>query len=165
MLLTSWLGFQRGASRRTPPGRRPARRRLRPTLERLEGLTLLANYTAATVSDLIADINAANQGGGANTITLTAPTTSPYVLTGSVNNNTDGGNSLPVIAANDNLTIVGNGDTIEGGLDTYGSQYEARPFDVAIGASLALQNLTLQDFWSSCTFPEKSAHATCRMRR
>ena len=67
---------------------------------------------AATVSDLIADINAANTAGGANTITLTAPTTSPYVLT-AVNNTTDGATGLPVIAANDNLTIVGNGDTIE----------------------------------------------------
>ena len=48
-----------------------------------------ASYTAASVSALIADINAANTAGGANTITLTAPTTSPYVLT-AVNNSTDG---------------------------------------------------------------------------
>ena len=47
-------------------------------LEQLEGRALLPNYTAPTVSALIADINAANTAGGANTITLTAPTTSPY---------------------------------------------------------------------------------------
>ena len=47
----------------------------------------LASFTAATVSALIADINAANTAGGANTITLTAATTAPYVLT-AVNNTT-----------------------------------------------------------------------------
>ena len=60
--------------------------------------------------DLINDINAANAAGGSNTITLVAGTT--FTLT-AVDNTTDGsGNGLPVIAANDNLTIQGNGDTI-----------------------------------------------------
>ena len=78
MLLPSRLGFLRGANRQTPPGRHPALRRgtsrrgLRPTLERLEDLTLLTSYTAATVSDLIADIKASNQAGGSNTIALVA---------------------------------------------------------------------------------------------
>ena len=85
----------------------------RLVLEPLEDRALLASYSAASVSALIADINAANTAGGANTITLTAATTAPYVLT-AVNNSTDGRDTgLPVIAANDNLTIVGNGDTIE----------------------------------------------------
>jgi hypothetical protein len=115
----------------------------RLTLERLEDRTLPSSFTAATVSDLIADINAANAAGGSNTITLTAPTTSPYVLT-RVDNSTDGPTGLPVISgggkkgAADNLTIVGNGDTIDGG-------HVARLFDVAGGASLTLQNLTLQN--------------------
>jgi hypothetical protein len=56
---------------------------------------------AATASDLLADINAVNKGGGANTIILTAPTTSPYELA----------TSLPTIKKS--VTIVGNGDTIE----------------------------------------------------
>jgi hypothetical protein len=111
----------------------------------MSGLSL----TAATVPDLIADINSANAAGGANTITLTAKTTSPYVLT-RVNNSTYGttgpglldSNGLPIIAANDNLTIVGNGDTIERGTLSVYSTF--RLFAVAGGASLTLQNLKLQ---------------------
>jgi len=102
---------------------------------------LPSNYSAASVSDLIADITAANTTGGSNTITLTAPTTSPYVLT-AVNNTTNGATGLPVIAANDNLTIVGNGDTIE--RSTVSGTAAFRLVDVAAGASLTLQNLTLQ---------------------
>jgi hypothetical protein len=103
-------------------------------LEQLEDRALPSNFTALTVSDVIADINAANKVGGTNTITLTAPTSSPYRST-AVNNFTDGANGMPVIAVKDMLTIVGNGDTIEGGV---------RCFDVAKGASLTLENLTLQ---------------------
>ena len=110
-------------------------------MEPLEARALLASYTAAGVSDLIADITAANTNGGANTITLTAATTAPYVLT-AVNNTTDGATGLPVIAANDNLTIVGNGDTIE--RSTVSGTAAFRLFDVAAGASLTLQSLTLQ---------------------
>ena len=90
--------------------------RHRLALEHLEDRSLPSSYSAATVSALIADINAANTAGGVNTITLTAPTTSPYVLTPSTTPPTGTNrseNGLPIIAANDNLTIVGNGDTIE----------------------------------------------------
>jgi hypothetical protein len=126
---------------------RPARRAgPRLSLEQLEDRSLPSNFTAATASDLIADINAANAAGGSNTITLVAPTTSPYVLT-AVDNTTDvspnpGGNGLPVIAANDSLTIVGNGDTIA--RSTAVGTPLLRLLDVAAGASLTLQNLTLQ---------------------
>jgi hypothetical protein len=122
----------------------------------LEGRALPSTWYAATGSDLIADIKAANTAGGANTIVLTAPTTSPYVLT-AVNNTTDGATGLPVISgggtisgkgkkgtvtvAADNLTIVGNGDAIERG--TASGTPAFRLFDVAKGASLTLQNLTL----------------------
>jgi hypothetical protein len=115
-------------------------------LEKLEERTLPSSYTAASVSALIADINAANKAGGSNTITLTAPTTSPYVLT-KVDNSTDGPTGLPVISgggnkgAADNLTIVGNGDTVE--RESSGTP-NFRLFDVASGGSLTLQNLTLQ---------------------
>lgn len=104
---------------------------------------MLSAYTAATAADLIADIYAANTRGGTNTITLTAPTTSPYVLT-AVNNTTDGATGTPEISggtrklAADNLTIVGNGDTVERGTGT-----AFRLFDVATGGSLTLENLTL----------------------
>src|SRR5437879_1172893 len=111
-----WLHklWQRGlrqpaARRRTRP---PATRRRRPRLaiEQLEDRTVPSNFTAGTVADLIADINASNTGGGSNTITLVAGTT--FTLT-AVDNTTDGATGLPVIAANDSLTIVGNGDTIQ----------------------------------------------------
>src|SRR5262249_58871788 len=68
-----------------------------------------SSYTASTVSDLIADVTAANAAGGANTVTLVAGTT--FTLT-AVDNTTDGATGLPVIAAKDNLTIIGNGDVI-----------------------------------------------------
>jgi len=70
-----WRGRFR-SSRHTKAPASP-RRSMRPRLEQLEDRTLPSSYTAATVSDLIADINAANAAGGTNTITLTAPTASP----------------------------------------------------------------------------------------
>jgi hypothetical protein len=97
-----WLGTPR--ARRLPIRRpRPRKRDWRPLLEVLEDRSLPSSYTAATVSDLVADINASNTSGGSNTITLTAPTTSPYVLT-AVDNTTDGATGLPVIASGDTLT-------------------------------------------------------------
>jgi hypothetical protein len=144
MSLSSWLSgtFSHSHTRR---GQRlnPASRskKARFSLEPLEARALLASYTAAGVSDLIADITAANANGGTNTITLTAATTAPYVLT-TVNNTTDGATGQPVIAANDNLTVVGAGDTIE--RSTAVGTPAFRLFDVAAGASLTLQSLTLQ---------------------
>jgi hypothetical protein len=104
------------ARRPHPPAAR--RRRTRLSVRQLECRNLLTNYTAAYVSDLIADINASNQSGGSNTITLTAPTADTYVLADT--------QVLPQIAANDNLTIVGQGDTIDGN--------GVGVFDVARGA-------------------------------
>jgi hypothetical protein len=109
-------------------------------LEQLEDRTLLSSFFAATASDLIADINAANAAGGTNTITLAKKTT--FTLT-QVNNTTDGPTGLPVIASGDNLTIVGNGDTIE--RSTASGTPDFRLFDVASSASLTLNNLTLQN--------------------
>jgi hypothetical protein len=106
----------------------------------LEDRTLPSSYTAATVSDLIADINAANQGGGANTITLAAGTT--FTLK-RVDNTTDGATGLPVIAAGDQLTLLGNGDTVQRSGASGAPAF--RLFDVASGASLTLENLTLQN--------------------
>jgi hypothetical protein len=144
-LLQALASFTSSASRTNRRGRRapPTRgisRRWRPTFETLEGRTVLSAYTAATAADLIADINAANNQGGTNTITLTAPTTSPYVLT-AVNNTTDYGNGLPKIAKKDNLTIIGNGDAIE----RSNGPTPFRLLDVALGASLTLENLTLEN--------------------
>jgi fibronectin-binding autotransporter adhesin len=141
--LTKWLNSLAASwksrffrSRRPQP--RPARRGTRLVLEHLEDRRLLTSFSAASVSALIADINAANTAGGSNTISLTAPTTSHYVLT-AVDNTTHGPTGLPVIAANDNLTILGNGDTIERSANA-----GFRLLGVAAGGSLTLQNLTLQ---------------------
>jgi hypothetical protein len=106
----------------------------------MEDRTLPSTFNAATVSDLIADINAANAAGGTNTITLSAPTNNPYVLT-AVDNTADGATGLPVIAKKNNLTIIANGDTIEREM----SAPYFRLFDVAGGASLTLENVTLQN--------------------
>jgi hypothetical protein len=108
----------------------------------MEDRSLPSTFSAASVADLIADINAANKTNGSNTIYLTAPTTSPYVLT-AVDNTKYGANALPVITANDNLTIVGNGDTIE----RYSYSSYMRLFTVAAKASLTLENVTLQGGW------------------
>jgi hypothetical protein len=128
-------------TRRTPSTRATVRLRL----QELEDRTLLSSYSAATVSDLITAINAANSAGGTNTITLTAATSSPYVLT-AVNNSTDGPTGLPVITGGrkpDILTFVGNGDIIE--RSTASGTPDFRLSGVANGASLILENLTLQN--------------------
>jgi hypothetical protein len=131
--------------RRVSRPRAQGRGRLCPRLERFEDRTLLSSYSAASVSDLIKDMNAANRAGGTNTITLTAPTTSPYVLT-AVDNTTDGPTGLPVISGGkkpDALTILGNNDTIE--RSTASGTPTFRLFDVAAGGSLTLNDLTLQN--------------------
>jgi len=146
MWLHQWYASWRGRMARAsganngPVFKRRAGMRLR--LEQLEDRTLPSNFFADTVSDLIADINAANKAGGSNTITLTAPTSNPYVVT-AVDNTTDGANGLPVIAKKDTLTIIGNGDTIE--RSTAPGTPAFRLFHVANGASLTLENLTLQN--------------------
>jgi hypothetical protein len=144
MLFSSWLRTLRSPWARTGRQTRPQtprRRGPRLTVEQLEDRLVPSNFSAATVSDLIADINAANKAGGANTIVLTAPTNSPYILA-AVDNTTDGATGLPVIAVSDNLTILGNGDTIA--RSTAAGTPAFRLLDVAGGASLNLANLTLQ---------------------
>src|SRR6516225_4814267 len=138
MSLPSWLhwltrGFPHNRDGRTrrprPPG--PQRHGPRLTLEQLEDRTLPSSYTAASVSDLIADINAANKHGGSNTITLAANT--PFTLT-AVDNTADGATGLPLIKSGDNLTILCDGDTIE--RSTAWGTPTFRLFDVANGGSL-----------------------------
>lgn len=128
-LLASWKS-RRAKGLRSERGLPRRGTRLAP--EQFEDRFLPANYSAATVSALIADINAANEAGGANTITLTAPSSSPYELTG----------TLPSPTANDNLTIVGNSDnTIEPGRD---DNYQLA--DIYAGASLTMENLQVAGF-------------------
>ena len=136
MSVSSWFSSTLSRSQALRGQRRNSasrRKGARVFLEHLEDRALLASYTALTASALIADIGAANKAGGANTISLTAPTSSPYQLT----------SPLPQIAAADNLTIVGNSDnTIEPGK---GSGMIA----VAPGATLTLDNLQVRGFTDS----------------
>jgi len=145
MLFSSWL---RNRSR-------PAATGFRPRLEAFEDRCLpstLPYPTAATVSQIIADINYADQNGGTFTMNLKPGVT--FDLT-SVNNTTDGANGLPVIggAKAVDLTILGNGDTIERIVAIYSGRSgkkkadipDFRLFDVAAGASLTLDHVTLKD--------------------
>jgi hypothetical protein len=127
-------------------GRRPSARRrprVRLSLEPLEDRTVPSNYTAATVPELIAAIDAANQTADADTIVLAAG--SRFTLT-EVNNTTNGPTGLPTIAAGEDLSILGNNDIIERSTATGAPAF--RLFDVAAGASLRLENLTLQGGWA-----------------
>jgi hypothetical protein len=135
-LMMLWLTLAAHAPRKAPPRRRPAFRR--PLLEGLEDRTVPSSFTAATVTELINDINAANTFGGPNTITLVAGNT--FLLTAGypTTNNADG---LPAIAANDNLTIRGNGDTIA--RSTAAGTPAFRLFEVAAGGALTLTDLTI----------------------
>jgi len=89
---------------------------------------------------LIAGINAANAAGGSNTITLGANIT---LFETTVDNTNDGPNGLPFITSGDNLTIVGNGHTIQ--RSTSSSDADFRFFDVASNATLNLKTLTLKN--------------------
>ncbi len=150
MSLLSWLPKRKRpdpAARGPTPTYRGKRPGVRLRLEALEDRCLPSTFYAATASDLIADIKAANLQGGANTIVLTAPTTSfdPYRLT-AADNTTDGPTVLPVIASGDALTIrTGNGSANPGFGDTIDASRNGRLFDVASGGSLTLENVTLQN--------------------
>jgi hypothetical protein len=133
--------------RQQPVMRRPAR--ARPVLELLEDRRVLNSYTAATAAELITDIRAANSAGGSNTITL-APNTTFDI--DAADNTINGPNGLPVIAANTNLSILGQGGDI---IQRHSSPVYFRLFDVARGGTLGLSQVTLQNGGSpaSTTYP------------
>ncbi len=143
-LSTSLWKHTRSLSRSTRKARRTAAHRSSPKLEALEGRAVPAVYNAATPAALIADINAANKSGGASTITLTAPSTSPYVLS-AANNAINGANGLPVIGMSKavNLTIIGSGDTIE--RSAVAGTAAFRLLEVSAGSTLTLEYVTLQN--------------------
>jgi hypothetical protein len=110
-------------------------------VEQLENRRLMAAFTASSVAELISDINAANAAGGSNTIALAVGATFKLNAAISPVNVDDGPNGLPQVAAGDDLTIIGNGDIIQ--RSTPKGTPAFRLFDVAIGGSLTLNNLTL----------------------
>ena len=105
--------------------------------EQLEGRTMLSGVT--TQAALIVAINTANATGGPHSITLGADIT----LSEHRNNTNDGPNGLPYITSGDNLTIVGNGHVIQ--RSTSSGDAAFRLFDVASGASLNLNNMSLKN--------------------
>jgi len=66
MRFSSWLGKRTSTRPQRGDGFRirPTAARYRPHVEAPENRTLPSTFNAATVSDLIADINAANAAGG-----------------------------------------------------------------------------------------------------
>jgi hypothetical protein len=106
---------------------------------RAGGGSFYATVTNAT--QLIADINYANTNGGTFTINLQPNTTFDLLTV----NGSDafGGEMLPIIGVTNavNLTILGNGDTIQRDVTTS----EERLLEVAEGSSLTLDQMTLQN--------------------
>jgi hypothetical protein len=101
------------------------------------GPTNIFYPTVTNATQLIGDINYANQIGGTYTIYLQPNTTFT--------------SGLPAIggAKTVNLTIIGNGDTFNG--PGFG-QYLSRFFVVAAGSSLTLEQMTLQNGCVYATF-------------
>src|SRR5262249_44804301 len=133
-----WSALGRLCSERGTARRNRASPRL--TVERLEDRPGPAAYPAADVPQLIQAIRDANATADADTITLAPGTT--FSLT-AVDNTAHGATGLPtILAAGGDLTIVGNGDTIE---RKSGNGTPAfRLFDVAPGGALTLKNVTLR---------------------
>src|SRR5579871_2965640 len=120
------------------------RRTVRPSLESLEAritpTTHTINVNGGDVTGLINAINEANTsklGAGNYVINLNANNSyAPYVLTAG-NNFKVGENGLPVITAK-NLTINGNGATIERSSST-----DFRLFFISARTNVTLENLNL----------------------
>jgi CSLREA domain-containing protein len=108
-----------------------------------------ASYSVSTVSTLITAINSANASSEDDTITLTADITLSAVDNTSVN----GANGLPVIvstATAGKLTIEGSGFTIS--RSSAGATPDFRIFEVASGADLTLDNVTISNGSAAHTF-------------
>ena len=127
--------------RRSPKHTPTQPKRVRLAMERLETREVPASYTASTVPDLITAITAANQTAEADTITLAPGKT--FTLT-AANNADHGPTGLPTIAAGGgSLTIIGNSSVIERSKAVRTPPF--RLFTVAVGASLTLEDLTVQN--------------------
>ena len=129
-----WIGriFRQSRRQHTVP------RRTRPrlTFQHLEDRTVptTLSVNAGDATTLISDIGQANSTSSASNPYIIDLANSTYAFS-STNNTTDGANVLPVITAV-NLTIVGNGSTLN-------ASSQGRLFDVASAGTLTLQNLTL----------------------
>lgn len=105
-------------------------------------------YTTVTnVTQLLNDIFYADRFGGAFTIYLQPNTTFNLVTNYTCGN--VGCNLLPIIGGTNavHLTIIGNGSTIQREA-TNANAYEVRLFEVSLGSSLTLKQVTLQNGYS-----------------
>src|ERR1017187_8593088 len=111
--------------------------------------------TVTNETQLVADINYANTNGGTFTINLQPDTTFDLLTVYDVDD--FGGDMLPVIGGANavNLTILGNGDTIQ--RDTNAPQ--RRLVKVAQGSSLTLDQMTLQNGYAYDYSPSTSSGA------
>jgi uncharacterized protein (TIGR03118 family) len=103
--------------------------------------------TASTVSQLVADINYANSVGGTITINLQPGTTFDLNQINNTSSSYYDANALPIVGGTKavDLTILGNGDTIEwAGGSTY-PNVEVRLLDVAPAGSLTLDDVKLRN--------------------
>lgn len=133
----SWMRkFWQGDERRL--GRQRPRAHYQPRFEQLEDRPVPT--TVFNQGELIAAINVANTTGGAQTITLGADIT---LLEFTPDNTHDGPNGLPQIVNHDNLTIVGDGHTLQRSPIVWDAKY--RLFDVGSGATLSLNNMTVMN--------------------
>jgi hypothetical protein len=106
----------------------------------LPGPVGAAMFHVANVSQLIDAIDTANQNSEPDSIGLAAGKT--FTLAEVNRATTIGSIGLPTITANEKLTIFGNGGVIERSAAAGTPAF--RLFDVAAGASLSLDNVTLQ---------------------
>ena len=103
-----------------------------------------ATFNANNVAELISAINSANQNTEPDTIALAAGAT--FTLS-EANDFTNGYTGLPTISASEELAIFGNGGVIE--RNTASATPRFRLLNVAAGASLTLEDVTLQGGWSN----------------
>lgn len=105
----------------------------------LGGITFFRSAVVTTQAGLIAAINAANSAGGTNFISfeanITLNETSPFM-------SADGATGLPAITSGDNLIILGNSHTLQRSFSAGNADF--RLFDVNPGASLTLDNMTIE---------------------
>src|ERR1017187_9458064 len=111
--------------------------------------------TVTNVTQLIGDINYANTNGGSFTINLQPNTTFDLLTVYEVDD--FGGEMLPIIGGANavNLTILGNGDTIQ--RDT--NALQRRLIEVAQGSSLTLDQMTLQNGYAYAFSPSTVFYA------
>src|SRR5579884_3327642 len=137
MITRSWI---RRLFDRKPRTVRKAPARRRPAVEALEDRTLLSPVVATTTSQLIGDIVAANNGTGPTTIQLqAADSTNGFDFTAAYPSTND---ALPQITAAITITGTSGFDNSIQRSTAWGTP-AFRLFEVTVGGSLTLQNLTL----------------------